>query len=185
MPVPPSHTRPPILPPPRIPGLVIHCDISFLNDSQKVAYKVIISNPDGQITYGRAGTFYCFSPIISKARALFESTKYAANAPLRSTIFFDCKEPRHLPAPSTDGPGHVLATWVALRSYSKTTQTFPSRPHRTIDTHGFPQKGLDFHFVILTFACKLLGLSMKWRFSCQKKKKKKKKEETQSQSKRR
>ncbi|CAN1122548.1 Putative ribonuclease H protein At1g65750 [Linum perenne] len=100
--VPPPHSQPATNPPPCIPTRAIHCDGSFIDDVQKAAYGITISNTSGQVTEGRAGTFYCSSPIVSEARAIYEAAILASQSIEPSNILSDCLElvkaisgPRH------------------------------------------------------------------------------------------
>ncbi|CAN1836505.1 CBL-interacting serine/threonine-protein kinase 11 [Linum perenne] len=53
------------IPPPRNTNMVIHYNISFINDSQKEAYnEIIISNVEGRVTCRRDKTFFCSSPLM-------------------------------------------------------------------------------------------------------------------------
>ncbi|CAN1231391.1 hypothetical protein LINPERPRIM_LOCUS3430, partial [Linum perenne] len=57
---------------------------------QKAGYGVIISNPNGQVLDGKAGSFYCSSSIVSEARALFHATQAASAYQHGVTIHSDC-----------------------------------------------------------------------------------------------
>ncbi|CAN1140139.1 Putative ribonuclease H protein At1g65750 [Linum perenne] len=90
----PNSNPPTLCPPASIQSLTIHCDGSFLHDSQKAAYGMVISNSAGQIVDGKAGTFFCDSPRVSEAKALLEATKMAKsiNSNGLFIIFSDCQE---------------------------------------------------------------------------------------------
>ncbi|CAN1801545.1 hypothetical protein LINPERHAP1_LOCUS23009 [Linum perenne] len=53
-----NHPNP--CPPPSTPMWVIHCDGSFVNDSQEAAFGVVLSNNQGQVRDGVKGTFFLF-----------------------------------------------------------------------------------------------------------------------------
>ncbi|CAN1763830.1 hypothetical protein LINPERHAP1_LOCUS9003 [Linum perenne] len=55
-----------------------------------VAFRVVLYNSSGQILDGKAGTFYCNSPIVLEAKALLEATLLAAAHKVTSTIYSDC-----------------------------------------------------------------------------------------------
>ncbi|CAN1280268.1 hypothetical protein LINPERPRIM_LOCUS17372 [Linum perenne] len=92
---PPSLHLPPItISPPSIQSLTIHCDGSFLHDSQKAAYGVIISNSVGVVLDGKAGIFYCNSPIVSEAKAILVATEFACARSNNDSVVIlsDCQE---------------------------------------------------------------------------------------------
>ncbi|CAN1759680.1 hypothetical protein LINPERHAP1_LOCUS7234 [Linum perenne] len=68
----------------------IHCDGSFLHDSQKAAYGIILSNSHGQIFDGRAETIFCSSPMVSEAHAILQASRLAMTLPTQVTIYSDC-----------------------------------------------------------------------------------------------
>ncbi|CAN1269017.1 hypothetical protein LINPERPRIM_LOCUS13415 [Linum perenne] len=81
---------------PRQGQYTVTAHLLFVDDVQKAAYAITLSNIAGQVTDGRAGTFYCSSPVVSEA-AILASQSYE---PI--TIFSDCLElvnaindPRH------------------------------------------------------------------------------------------
>ncbi|CAL1379057.1 unnamed protein product [Linum trigynum] len=80
----------PALPPPSTHSFEVHCDGSFLHDSQEAAYGVVIMNDHGQVVDGKAEPLHCFSPIEAEAKALLEGTLAAVelNAPCR--VRSDC-----------------------------------------------------------------------------------------------
>ncbi|CAN1157596.1 Putative ribonuclease H protein At1g65750 [Linum perenne] len=84
----PPHSIP--LPPPRIPDLVIHCDGSFVKDSLRAAYGVVMTNSHGQVCDGRSGTFFCSSPIVAEAKAINEAISLAASRQVTTVIRSDC-----------------------------------------------------------------------------------------------
>ncbi|CAL1398685.1 unnamed protein product [Linum trigynum] len=96
---PPSFTSPTQLrgtqhttsPPPSNHSLVIHCDGSFLSDSQTAAYGVVVVNHHGQVCDGRAETLLCSTPIEAEAKALLEGLKLAQEYGSECTVQSDCQ----------------------------------------------------------------------------------------------
>ncbi|CAN0907190.1 Transposon TX1 uncharacterized 149 kDa protein [Linum grandiflorum] len=86
----PAHYNRSSNPPPRIPPLDIDCDGSFLNDSQKAAFGLLISEPDGKVIDGKAGTFYCSTPIVAEAYALKEAAVAGSLYARPCRILSDC-----------------------------------------------------------------------------------------------
>ncbi|CAN1255029.1 Putative ribonuclease H protein At1g65750 [Linum perenne] len=89
---PTNHSAPPpspSFPPPRTPSLVIHCDGSFLKDSQEAAYGVVVSNSHGQVCDGRSGTFLCSSAMMAEAKAILEAINLAASRQVSTLILSD------------------------------------------------------------------------------------------------
>ncbi|CAN1794536.1 hypothetical protein LINPERHAP1_LOCUS20329 [Linum perenne] len=82
--------RPQLIPPPNTSSVKVYCDGSFQNDPHQAAYGIIIMNAEGQVCDGRAGRFFCSSPIVSEARALLEAVTFAALSGARCIIFSDC-----------------------------------------------------------------------------------------------
>ncbi|CAN0902658.1 hypothetical protein LINGRAHAP2_LOCUS22097 [Linum grandiflorum] len=74
-----------------MPSLVIHFDGSFVNDSNKAFFGVIVSNPAGQVIDGKVSMFYCSSSVVSEARALLEGLSYATGTHAPCHILSDCK----------------------------------------------------------------------------------------------
>ncbi|CAN1844822.1 hypothetical protein LINPERHAP1_LOCUS37605 [Linum perenne] len=89
-PVPPIHNHPRQFPPPGIPHRNIHCDGSFLNESQKAGYDIVVSNAEGKVTDGRAGTFHCSYALVAEAKAIYEAAHLAESSDQVTTIFSDC-----------------------------------------------------------------------------------------------
>ncbi|CAL1355289.1 unnamed protein product [Linum trigynum] len=75
----PINTLNQISPSPSNPVLEIHCDGSFLNDSQKAAYGVIVVDDHGDICDGRAATLVCSAPLEVEAKTLLEALLLACN----------------------------------------------------------------------------------------------------------
>ncbi|CAN0922099.1 hypothetical protein LINGRAHAP2_LOCUS32921, partial [Linum grandiflorum] len=76
-----------------LPGTVhrtIHCDRSFKKYSQMASHGLFISNTDGHITDGRAGSFLCNSAIVAEATALLHSMNQAASSGIPTIIKTDC-----------------------------------------------------------------------------------------------
>ncbi|CAN1743943.1 hypothetical protein LINPERHAP1_LOCUS1960 [Linum perenne] len=84
-----NHPNP--YPPPSTPNWVVHCDGSFVNDSQEAAFGVVLSNNQGQVMSGVNGTFFCSSAIVAEVRAIYEATIMASTMGAPTTILSDCK----------------------------------------------------------------------------------------------
>ncbi|CAN1182578.1 hypothetical protein LINPERHAP2_LOCUS36049 [Linum perenne] len=92
LPVPSPHSHPATSPLPCIPTRAIYCNGSFVDDVQKEAYDITLSNTSGQVTEGRADTFYCSSPIGYEARAIYEAAILAGQSHQPTNIHSDCLE---------------------------------------------------------------------------------------------
>ncbi|CAN1172064.1 hypothetical protein LINPERHAP2_LOCUS29957, partial [Linum perenne] len=57
----------------------IFCDDSFINESIATGYGVVIINPNGQVTYGKAGTILCSSPMVAESKALLVANHDASS----------------------------------------------------------------------------------------------------------
>ncbi|CAL1375471.1 unnamed protein product [Linum trigynum] len=79
-------------PPPSNHPLMIHCDGSFISDSQPATYGVVTSNHHGQVSDGRAETFLCSTPIEAEAKAHLEGIKLAQEYGTECTVFSDCQD---------------------------------------------------------------------------------------------
>ncbi|CAN0919749.1 hypothetical protein LINGRAHAP2_LOCUS31638 [Linum grandiflorum] len=73
----------------------IYCDGSFTSDSQKAGYGIIITNSNGHIIDGKAGSFLCNSAIGSEAVAIMHSIEYAKSFGTRTIIRTDCQKLVH------------------------------------------------------------------------------------------
>ncbi|CAN1229401.1 Putative ribonuclease H protein At1g65750 [Linum grandiflorum] len=87
---PPLNTHHVMLTPPSNPQRVIHCDGSFLHDSQTAAYGFTVSNVHGTVYDGKVGQAFVTSPVAAEAVAIFEAIEYAKHHEGQSTIFSDC-----------------------------------------------------------------------------------------------
>ncbi|CAN1764538.1 hypothetical protein LINPERHAP1_LOCUS9300, partial [Linum perenne] len=119
-------------PPPSTSSRAIHRDGSFVDDVQKVAYSITLSNLARQVTDGKAGTFYCSSPVVSEARALYEAAILASQTYDPSTIYSDCFElVNAINGPHNRWPwqcyGYLGGTYAILRSRPDTKVKFFSR----------------------------------------------------------
>ncbi|CAN1129854.1 Putative ribonuclease H protein At1g65750 [Linum perenne] len=83
----PSHSH--SCPPRRIPDLVIHCDGSFLKDSQEAAYGVVMTNCHGQVCDGRIGTFFCSSAMVAEAKAILEAINLGSSRQVTTLVLSD------------------------------------------------------------------------------------------------
>ncbi|CAN0927420.1 hypothetical protein LINGRAHAP2_LOCUS35891 [Linum grandiflorum] len=87
-------TTPPHLipnPPPSNPLRVIHCDGSFLHDSQLAAYGITVTDSHGFVYDGRVGLTFVSSPIAAEAKAIHAAVEYAAHHQGPSRISSDCQ----------------------------------------------------------------------------------------------
>ncbi|CAL1397336.1 unnamed protein product [Linum trigynum] len=82
-----SHTSPP----PSNQSLMIHCDGSFISDSQPAAYGVVVVNHHGQVCDGRAENLLCSTPIEAETKALLEGVKLAQEYGSECTVHSDCQ----------------------------------------------------------------------------------------------
>ncbi|CAL1408646.1 unnamed protein product [Linum trigynum] len=78
-------------PPPSNHNFVIHCDGSFLNDSQPAAYGVVVINHHGQVCDGRADTLLCSTPFEAETKALLEGLKLAQEYGTECVVQSDCQ----------------------------------------------------------------------------------------------
>ncbi|CAL1367529.1 unnamed protein product [Linum trigynum] len=78
-------------PPPGPFQKIVHCDGSFVSESQLAAYGIAIANSHGQVFDGKAETFYCSVPIQAEALALLNAVRMAALDPVRTSIRCDCQ----------------------------------------------------------------------------------------------
>ncbi|CAL1371697.1 unnamed protein product [Linum trigynum] len=76
-------------PPPSNQSLVIHCDGSFISDSQSAAYGVVVVNHHGQVCNGRAENLLCSTPIEAETKALLEGVKLAQEYGSECTVQSD------------------------------------------------------------------------------------------------
>ncbi|CAN0846889.1 Putative ribonuclease H protein At1g65750 [Linum grandiflorum] len=83
-------TRHAPLTPPSNPLREIHCDGSFLHDSQLAAYGFTVMDVHGTVYDGRVGPAYVSSPMAAETRAILEAIEYAKHHGGQSTIFSDC-----------------------------------------------------------------------------------------------
>ncbi|CAL1404182.1 unnamed protein product [Linum trigynum] len=70
---------------------MIHCDGSFISDSQPAAYGVVVVNHHGQVCDGRAENLLCSTPIEAETKALLEGVKLAQEYGTECTIQSDCQ----------------------------------------------------------------------------------------------
>ncbi|CAN1169345.1 hypothetical protein LINPERHAP2_LOCUS28375 [Linum perenne] len=73
-------------------SLTIQCDGSFQEDIQKAGLGVIVSDPNGHIIDGRAGSFFCRTPSVAEAFAVLNTVKLAQNLNMQVLIKSDCRE---------------------------------------------------------------------------------------------
>ncbi|CAL1354179.1 unnamed protein product [Linum trigynum] len=77
-------------PPPSTHDFEIHCDGSFLHDSQETAYGVVVTNRHGQVCNGKAEILQCFSPLEAEAKTLLEGTRLTDSIGGTCLIRSDC-----------------------------------------------------------------------------------------------
>ncbi|CAL1383908.1 unnamed protein product [Linum trigynum] len=77
-------------PPPSNHHMVIHCDGSFISDSQPAAYGVVVINHHGQVCDGRADILLCSTPFEAEAKALLEGLKLAQEYGGECIVQSDC-----------------------------------------------------------------------------------------------
>ncbi|CAN1144667.1 hypothetical protein LINPERHAP2_LOCUS14229, partial [Linum perenne] len=108
-------------PPPHTHDFVIHCDGSFLNDSQPAAFSVVMTNIFGDISGVSNGFVSCSSPLVAEAHALKEAVSLAMSCACISRIFSDCKIlTRALDGSSPSWPWEQAALFGSLKTFLTT-----------------------------------------------------------------
>ncbi|CAN0913991.1 hypothetical protein LINGRAHAP2_LOCUS28270 [Linum grandiflorum] len=104
-----------------LPGMVyqtIHCDESFKADSHKAGYDIIISDTEGHIIDGKAGSFLCNSAIAAEAVAMLHSINYASSSDTTTIVKTDCQTLAKAiyTTKNTDGHGYAMRIWSEFQN---------------------------------------------------------------------
>ncbi|CAL1403383.1 unnamed protein product [Linum trigynum] len=96
-------------------GLRVHCDGSFVSESQLAACGITIVDAHGQVIDGKTERFYCSYPIQAEAFAILGAVVLAAQESCPTCIKSDCQRliVALIQAPAI-GLGNVLRPWPGL-----------------------------------------------------------------------